>query len=140
MSDTASGIDCKTERAMGMNRINRITLVLSGLLVVQLGLAVLLRFGEVKYQPVEPTANLITCDLDTISRLTIEESGRAIGAKKTTLVVQKDKNVWSLPGYYGVPASIHSINNLYESLKLMKKDKPAKSFLTARAKKKRKRL
>jgi len=93
------------------------------LLVVQVALAVVLKLSEIKYQPVEPTAPLLTCDFPKITNVVIEESQNE-GKSKSKVVLQKVPGGWQIPGYFGVPASSDRIDQLLTTLKDLKKGFP----------------
>jgi len=104
---------------------NRIVYILSGLLIVQFGLAVLLKFAAATYQPIEPTAKLLTFDPKTITTITIEVSNHGAGATdRSKVLLQKGQNGWILPGYYNMPASQIRMDWLFEMLKSLKKGFP----------------
>ncbi len=101
----------------------RILSVLSALLAVQLALAASLKFSEVRYQPVEASRPLLTCDFAKVSRVVIEER-HADGKTTSKVEFQKDSQGWQLPEYFGFRASADSVNQLLSHLRDLKKSYP----------------
>jgi Domain of unknown function (DUF4340) len=104
--------------------------VLCLLLAVQISLAVILKLAETSYQLVEPSAPLLTCDFDKITKLVIEQNSNTTKAK-SSMVLEKDKQVWKVPGYYSFPASVDKVNNIIDSLKGLKKGFPVSTNSSA---------
>jgi hypothetical protein len=96
---------------------------LTVLLVVQVALAVVLKLSEIKYQPVEPTAPLLACDFSKITKVVIEEA-QGEGKPKLKVVLEKTPQGWQIPDLYAVPAATDNINQLFSTLKELKKGFP----------------
>jgi hypothetical protein len=93
-------------------------------LVLQLALALILKLTGASYRPVEPTANLFTCDFNSITNITIEDSRQGTNKEAVKLVLAKDKHSWVLPNYHNSPANPHSIDRFLAMLKSVKKGFP----------------
>ncbi len=104
--------------------------ILAILLVAQLSLAVILKYCETNYQPVEPTAVLLTCDFQKITKIIIEQNDNA-SKTKVSLVIEKDKKGWKLPDYFSFPASADKITNMINTLKGLKKGFPISTTANA---------
>lgn len=102
----------------------RILSLLLVLFAVQLALAAILKFSEVRYRPVEANEPLLTCDFSKVSRVVIEER-QADGKTTSKVVLQKDLQGWQLPDHYGFRASADSVNQLFTNLKDLKKGYPS---------------
>lgn len=97
----------------------RLVRLLAILLVAQIALAFFLKLSESKYQPVEPTAQLLSCDFAKINKVVIEEHEGNIKA-----VMQKDDQGWYLPDFYNARVSPEIIGKLFNCLKDIKKGFP----------------
>lgn len=114
----ASLVDCQQDPAR-----KRLITVLSALLVVQLGLAGALKFFEARYQPVEATSPMLSWDISAATKVVLEEAA-AEGKPHTKLVLEKVGSSWKLPELHGFPASSASVEQLFATLKELKKGFP----------------
>lgn len=100
-----------------------LVLKLSILLILQLALANFLKFSETKFQPIEPTAQLINCDFAKIDKVVIEENPRD-GKSTAKCVIVKDAGGWLLPEFHKLRARPDGLTQFFELLKGMKKGIP----------------
>jgi hypothetical protein len=75
--------------------------VLSGLLVLQIGLAVLLFFGQAQYRREEPFDRLVRFNCESAGQVTVEVSKTE--AKPQVIVLKKQENAWVLPDEHNLP-------------------------------------
>ena len=115
---TTMAIEGKTKLAMAS-----VTRLLGIMLFLQISLAVILKMTETTYQPIEPTAPLLTCNFDNLTKLEVEENDDSTKTK-SSLSIEKVGQEWSIPSYYFFPASIEKVNRIVSLLKGLKRGSP----------------
>ncbi len=110
-------------RRGGTSTNSRASMMLIGLLVLQLSLAMFLKLSESQYQTVEPTAPLLTCDTTKVDKVIVEENDDD-GKSKSRVVFQKDKGSWQLPETFGLRTPTAKVGQLLDLLKDLKKGFP----------------
>jgi hypothetical protein len=103
---------------------SRPTTILLWVLIGQLCLALILRFCQAKYQPIDAASRLFACDFNSCSVVTIEAMNAGAEKVRSKLVLRKDQHGWVMPDYYGAPAATASVNQLFVILKSLKKGFP----------------
>ncbi|HEY9773623.1 MAG TPA: DUF4340 domain-containing protein [Planktothrix sp.] len=102
---------------------SQLPLLLACLLVVQIGLALLLRANAVQYKSAANEADIIPVSLGQVGKIVITNNPHG-GKKTTSLSLAFHNNAWDLPDQYGFPAATRSVNALTEDLHNLKKDFP----------------
>lgn len=101
-----------------MKRSNKLTVLLGGLLVLQLGLAVALNSRQSQQGAFKATEKLLNFDKDSVDSIRIEKPD------KTALVLKKQNGVWRLPGLDNLPANATAVQNMLDKLAALKKGWP----------------
>jgi hypothetical protein len=92
--------------------------VLAVVLGIQLAAAVLLGLRHDRLAPQSPDAPLVSVDLGTVDRLTLDGPVSPDAAKPSTAkveLVKRDRG-WVLPGYFDAPADATKVKNLLHDL------------------------
>ncbi len=114
----------ESEREDVIDNKRHTIIILSCLLVVQLVVAAFLTLSSAKYQAVQPSAQLLKCDLESIDKVSIEEGDLGGGKKKAVLVLQREEGSWILPDYYRFPASSATVTELFGTLRSLMQGLP----------------
>lgn len=97
---------------------NRLIGMLSFLLVVQILLSAVLTLWQSKYQPVDTTTPMLSCDPDKISKIVIEEKQ---DNELSKIVLEKHDKGWVITEPISFVASASTISQLLKDLKELKK-------------------
>ncbi len=93
-------------------------ILLTVILVAQVGLTVALNMNRQQLAPFEPTANLLPFDRAAVDTITIT------GGKGEKVRLVKEKGKWILPDYYRFPADQDAVNKMLDTLAGMKEGWP----------------
>jgi hypothetical protein len=107
----------------------QIIITLAIILVAQIALSCFLKYNASQYQPFEPSAKLITADLDKVTKIEVQTGG---GMNLKPFVIQKDKGTWTIPSYYHAPVNAKTISKFYSMLKGIAKGLPVATTAGAR--------
>lgn len=92
--------------------------ILTGLLVVQIAVAVGVNIGQQDYRAFEPEGNLLSFDMAAVNRIRID------GADNAKVVLDKQGDQWQLPELNDFPADQDNVKRLIERLAKLEKGLP----------------
>jgi hypothetical protein len=101
-----------------MNPMKRGTLILTGLLAAQIGLAAILLFSSSDYAAYDAKDPLIAFDTAKIDQIAIDQSA----GSSVTLAKQDGK--WVIPAFAGFPADAQKVSAFLDKLRELKKGFP----------------